>query len=262
VLLDEMNLAHVELYFAEFLSKLELRRGCKGDVPDLEVKIGAGIAPYELPMGRNVLWVGTMNQDETTKSLSDKVLDRGIVIHFPRPTILERRKKLNPLTNPAPLLSRTEWQNWWAKETIFDDLQIKPFKEFIETMNLHLAAAGRALGHRVWQSVEYYMANYPTVRNAIANKADSVTTEKEMKIAFEDQLVQKVMPKLRGVETRGKSKTECLDKIRGQLQDEGYSIVDDFDSACEFGHGQFIWHSAKYLNEIESIETEPKQDPQ
>ena len=34
VLLDEMNLAHPELYFAEFLSKLELRRGMKGsDVP-------------------------------------------------------------------------------------------------------------------------------------------------------------------------------------------------------------------------------------
>jgi hypothetical protein len=30
VLLDEMNLAHPELYFAEFLSKLELRRGRKG----------------------------------------------------------------------------------------------------------------------------------------------------------------------------------------------------------------------------------------
>ncbi|MDR2345897.1 MAG: hypothetical protein LBE18_07495, partial [Planctomycetaceae bacterium] len=93
VLLDEMNLAHVELYFAEFLSKLELRRGKKGDVPNLEVKIGAGIAPYQLPIGRNVLWVGTMNQDETTKSLSDKVLDRGIIIHFPRPKQLERRKK-------------------------------------------------------------------------------------------------------------------------------------------------------------------------
>ncbi len=56
VLMDEMNLAYVELYFAEFLSKLELRRGCKGsDVPSLEVKLGAGIQHYDLPLGRNVL---------------------------------------------------------------------------------------------------------------------------------------------------------------------------------------------------------------
>jgi hypothetical protein len=254
VLLDEMNLAHVELYFAEFLSKLELRRGKKGDVPTLEVKIGAGIAPYLLQIGRNVLWVGTMNQDETTKSLSDKVLDRGIVIHFPRPKQLERRKQLKPLDNPAPLLKKTEWQKWWTQETRFDDTQIKPFKEFIETMNGHLAAAGRALGHRVWQSVEYYMSNYPTVRKTIQDQADSVTLEREMRIAFEDQLVQKVMPKLRGIETRGKSKTNCLDKIRGQLIDKQYAIVEDFDHACEFGHGQFIWSSAQYLNDDEKQE--------
>ena len=76
VLLDEMNLAHPELYFADFLSKLELRRGTtRNDVPKIQVKLGSGITPYQLPLRRNVLWVGTMNQDETTKSLSDKVLD-------------------------------------------------------------------------------------------------------------------------------------------------------------------------------------------
>ena len=45
-----------------------------------------------------------MNQDETTKSLSDKVLDRGIVINFPRPTTLERRLQLKPLGNQAPII--------------------------------------------------------------------------------------------------------------------------------------------------------------
>ncbi|MDQ7073588.1 MAG: chromosome partitioning protein ParA [Gammaproteobacteria bacterium] len=101
ILMDEMNLAHVELYFAEFLSKLELRRGTRGDnIPTLDIKLGAGIKPYKLPLGRNVLWAGTMNQDETTKSLSDKVLDRGIVINFPRPTSFERRKKTQASGQP------------------------------------------------------------------------------------------------------------------------------------------------------------------
>lgn len=67
VLLDEMNLAYVEHYFAEFLSKLEERRGkTKKDLPKVKVNLGAGVAPYELPLVRNVLWTGTMNQDETT----------------------------------------------------------------------------------------------------------------------------------------------------------------------------------------------------
>lgn len=199
VLLDEMNLAHPELYFAEFLSKLELRRGRKGsDVPFIPVKIGAGMKPYELPLGRNVLWTGTMNQDETTKSLSDKVLDRSIIINFPRPTELKRRLKLAPLdhNNRGPVLHKASWQSWLAQGSNFSDDQVKPFKDFIERINTSLAVTGRALGHRVWQSIEYYMANYPDVRAA----ADKDAFAKAMRIAFEDQLVQKVMPKLRGID--------------------------------------------------------------
>ncbi|MBN0321936.1 chromosome partitioning protein ParA, partial [Pseudomonas aeruginosa] len=73
-----------------------------------------------------------------------------------------------------------------------------------------------------------------------------------MHVAFEDQLVQKVMPKLRGIDTRGKSKTECLDRIRGQLVtgigSNSFNLTEDFDLACDLGYGQFIWQSANYLN--------------
>lgn len=254
VLLDEMNLAHPELYFAEFLSKLELRRGRKGsDVPFIPVKIGAGMKPYELSLGRNVLWTGTMNQDETTKSLSDKVLDRSIIINFPRPTELKRRLKLTPLDerNRGPALHKASWQSWLVQGSIFPEEVVKPFKAFIENMNAALAISGRALGHRIWQSIEYYMANYPDVRAALAEK-DELSIHKAMHIAFEDQLVQKVMPKLRGIDTRGKSKTECLDKIRGQIvagiNGNSFNLAEDFDLACELGYGQFIWQSANYLN--------------
>jgi hypothetical protein len=251
VLLDELNLAHPELYFAEFLSKLELRRGRKGnDVPFIPVKIGAGMKPYELPLGRNVLWAGTMNQDETTKSLSDKVLDRSIIINFPRPTELKRRLELSPLDekNRSPALHKKSWQSWLAQRSDFSDDQVNPFKDFIEGMNACLSVTGRALGHRVWQSVEYYMANYPDVRSAQGEDARA----KAMHIAFEDQLVQKVMPKLRGIDTRGKSKTECLDKIRGLIVTgiggNSFNLTEDFDLACDLGYGQFVWQSANYLN--------------
>ncbi len=261
VLLDEMNLAHPELYFAEFLSKLELRRGRKGeDVPFLPVKIGAGMQPYKLPLGRNVLWAGTMNQDETTKSLSDKVIDRSIIINFPRPTELKRRLKLTPLDdkNLGPALNKSSWQRWLAQSSKFSEEEVKPFKEFVEGMNAALAVSGRALGHRVWQSIEYYIANYPDVRSAQATK-DKDALKRAMHIAFEDQIVQKVMPKLRGIDTRGKSKTECLDKIRGQLVagigGSTFNLTEDFDLACDLGYGQFIWQSANYLKE------EPGNEP-
>ena len=256
ILLDEMNLAHPELYFAEFLSKLENRRGKNGDeVPELDVKIGAGMQPYKLPLGRNVLWTGTMNQDETTKSLSDKVLDRSIIIHFPRPTELERRLELKPLNDGRPLIHRNDFFAWFSDKSPFSDEQIKPYKTFIENINESLCVAGRAIGHRVWQSIEYYMANYPDVRAVLLKGGDENDFKKAMHIAFEDQLVQKVMPKLRGIDTRGKSKTDCLDKIRGQLNigidGHAFNLNDDFDRACDLGYGQFIWMSANYLNNDE-----------
>lgn len=68
VLLDEMNLAHVEHYFAQWLS------GSEGEgritIP------GEGANSDSIELGKNVRWFGTINIDETTQALSDKVLDR------------------------------------------------------------------------------------------------------------------------------------------------------------------------------------------
>lgn len=267
VLLDEMNLAHIEQYFAEFLSKLEERRGKKEEdsqFPALAVKLG-GTDAYPLPMGRNVLWVGTMNQDETTKSLSDKVLDRGIVINFPRPDEFKRRLNLNrDVKAEEKYLSVETWNSW---KLILNDQQvvetekiIAPYKELVEKINKSISNIGRAIGHRVWQSIENYIWNYPDVRKEFLCRPADLSDEdfkkeisKKMDPAFEDQLVQKIMPKLRGIETRGESK-KCLDEIRTSIEtfkNSGHAlnIAKDFDNAIKFGDGQFLWVTSEYLNE-------------
>lgn len=267
VLLDEMNLAHIEQYFAEFLSKLEERRGKKeGDpqYPALAVKLG-GTDAYPLPLGRNVLWVGTMNQDETTKSLSDKVLDRGIVINFPRPDEFKRRLNLNrDVAAEEKYLSVETWNSW---KLVLNDQQvdetekiIAPYKELVEKINKSISNIGRAIGHRVWQSIENYIWNYPDVRKAYLCRSADTSDEdfikeisKQIDPAFEDQLVQKIMPKLRGIETRGESKN-CLNEIRTSIEtfrDSGHTlnIAKDFDNAIKFGDGQFLWMTSEYLNE-------------
>ncbi|NHM16525.1 chromosome partitioning protein ParA [Eggerthellaceae bacterium zg-887] len=261
-LLDEMNLAHPELYFAEFLSKFEQRRGiewvedeCPADFPKIDVKIGTGMEPFQIPLGRNMLWVGTMNQDETTKSLSDKVLDRAIVMTFPRPTKLKRRTQVKALddSNRGEPLHIVTWDNWRVVNTSFDDDEILPYKQFVEKMNDCLEKAGRAIGHRVWQSVEYYMANYPDVR---VSERGSAERKRAMHTAFEDQIVQKIMPKLRGIDTTGENEEKCLKPI-GQLLGEGvggapFNLNEDFMLACgDLGYGQFVWQSANYLKEDE-----------
>ena len=264
VLLDEMNLAHVELYFADFLSKLEQRRATKtGEEPYIDINLGADLDPYQLTLGRNLLFAGTMNQDETTKSLSDKVIDRGTLIYFPRPNSLHSREKLAVLTKQADMLPRAIWGKWIIKETFSSkkiDLSkkidfsieiVKHYKSIIEQVNECLGTDGRALGHRVWQSIEYYMVNHPLVIGLDAEQYPDEHKE-ALKFAFEDQLVQKVMPKLRGIETRGYAKEHCLNPIRDLLADNELNILGDFDKAMRIGHGQFSWASADYLNNEQS----------
>ena len=275
VLLDEMNLAHVEHYFAEFLSKLESRRGLQSKhLPEIKVKLGVGVKPYGLKLSRTLLWTGTMNQDETTKSLSDKVLDRGIVINFPRPKNLESRAKMGLITdyisgNDRPKLHKETWQSWISYTIEFSEEQKKEVENYriiVQKINNALDEVGRALGHRVWQSIEYYIANYPTVRQAMnyqlkqnkegknvwapTNSELTGELKKAMRTAFEDQIVQKIMPKLRGIETRDKRGKSSLDKIEDLLVTHDFaSLQEDFQIAREQGYGQFIWNSAKYLDE-------------
>lgn len=258
VLLDEMNLAHVEHYFADFLSKLETRRSLEGNVPEIYVNLGAGVKPYGLPLKRNILWCGTMNQDETTKSLSDKVLDRGIVINFPRPRELKSRKgalSLESFCKDRHIfpMNIELWNSWREKSIKLEEKQLEElenYRHLLEKMNEHLSYAGRAIGHRVWQSIEHYVINYPTVRAAVRNAGSELTDElqKTMHTAVEDQIVQKVMPKLRGIETRGNSYEKCLKPIKGLLNDKGFHLNDDFDRACSMGYGQFMWNSAEYIS--------------
>jgi len=90
MILDEMNLSHVERYFADFLSimeskeKLKLYSGekrysqyTKENEFDKEYFI-----PYEIEWPKNLFIIGTVNIDETTYMFSPKVLDRANVIEF------------------------------------------------------------------------------------------------------------------------------------------------------------------------------------
>lgn len=81
VILDEMNLARVEYYLSDVLSAIEsggsLQLHSNG-VP-LEGTTGASVRA-EIPLPPNLYIIGTINVDETTNPVSDKVLDRASVI--------------------------------------------------------------------------------------------------------------------------------------------------------------------------------------
>ncbi|MGN6420872.1 MAG: MrcB family domain-containing protein [Pseudobacter sp.] len=80
LILDEMNLSHVERYFADFLSCMESGEQIKLH-PDKESWNG-GTIPSAFYLPSNLFIIGTVNIDETTYMFSPKVLDRSSVIEF------------------------------------------------------------------------------------------------------------------------------------------------------------------------------------
>ena len=86
LILDEMNLSHVERYFSDFISCMESGEPIQlSSIEDCEV-------PTELDLGDNLFVVGTVNMDETTYAFSPKVLDRANVLEFDTASVKDYMK--------------------------------------------------------------------------------------------------------------------------------------------------------------------------
>ncbi|QWB99407.1 hypothetical protein KHQ88_04375 [Mycoplasmatota bacterium] len=85
VVLDEMNLARVEYYFADFLSLLEMPSASEwllDIVPDQKVGDPQHLDKGKLLIPQNIWFVGTANKDDSTFTITDKVYDRSASIEM------------------------------------------------------------------------------------------------------------------------------------------------------------------------------------
>lgn len=212
LLLDEMNLARIEYYFSDFLSRLEQRRGrrIEDDQRRREVSllVDAGSLPAtEAPRfifpDFNVLFVGTMNEDESTQSLSDKVIDRANVLRFGAPKDL----KASPAPTVAPaaeFLPRATWEQWVKP---FDGNGFEKERTELTQLNQMLESVNRPFGHRVYRAILDYLANYP----------GASTDPARCRNALADQIEQKIIPKLRGLDTQDDTTARCLDQLGAMI---------------------------------------------
>lgn len=230
VLLDEMNLARVEYYFSEFLSRLEARGG---DPKAREIELDLGhvrgdngnrVYPVE-----NLLFVGTMNEDESTQSLSDKVVDRANVLRFARPAQLAEKMAIDPGDQGAHnLLSLDTWRQWRREAP--PPQHIDSLRDWIKRLNGALEGLGRPFGHRLNQAILAYVANHP-----------EANTDTGVREAFADQLEFRIFPKLRGVEPDVGSNRDYLDEISKLLKDQLHDeiLAGTFEEAAT--RELFVW---------------------
>ncbi|MBX9468072.1 MAG: chromosome segregation ATPase-like protein [Rhizobium sp.] len=238
VLLDEMNLARVEYYFSDFLSRLESRPSAK-NVENAELRKDAEIE-LEIPMprgreaprifpGYNLLFAGTMNEDESTQSLSDKVVDRANVLRFAAPTKLKTATVSQKLPEPQAL-SAKRWSSW-----VRDSKDVEPrVQSSVNTMIELMGAFKRPFGHRLGKAIVAYVANYPlSDRGSVLNAP------------LADQVEMRLLPKLRGLEVHSFDEpfSKLRDFVATDLQDDALAqAIENSRQTAQDGSGQFVWN--------------------
>lgn len=227
ILLDEMNLARVEYYFSDMLSKLEVRRGidpknvAKRRAAEIVLESGATSESKDVRrifVGSNNLFIGTMNEDESTQSLSDKVKDRANVLRFGRPKELSgaaanKEAFFKKYTNR--MMSETMWKKWSSTS---GDGGISNLGQQMDEINSYLAELGRPFAHRMWNTVAAYIRQYP------GDKHDALI----------DQIEMKILPKLAGLDMADPTINRVMNNLADYLHKlEEPKLNDAFDVACK-----------------------------
>jgi MoxR-like ATPase len=187
LVLDEMNLAHVERYFADVLSGMESR---SPTVPNL-VRDGdewRSADPQLIAFPSNLFVVGTVNVDETTYMFSPKVLDRANTLEFRVTTedLLIGSSPISSVEAGPPLLVRRFLEAATAVADDADWIDKSQLGEWLKDLHRALSAHDREFGHRVFLEALRFGALL-----ADAGVSDAL-------VALDLQVLQKVLPKVHG----------------------------------------------------------------
>ncbi len=195
--LDEMNLARVEYYMSDILSVIETREfdnnhritSGKALVGENDCRQNDGKNLYgEIKFPGNLYIVGTVNMDETTFPFSKKVLDRANTIEFSYVDLMKlpsfEKSQLQPLElSNSFLVSEYITMNDCdvSDSDYIGDIctKLTVINKILETSNAHI-------GYRVRDEIVFYMLN---------NKKAGLLDEKT---AFDNQIMQKILPRIHG----------------------------------------------------------------
>jgi len=137
--------------------------------------------------GYNLLFAGTMNEDETTQSLSDKVIDRANVLRFGAPETLFDTNETGTIPELHALSSK-RWERWVRNiSTLQTDAQL--VDNSIKKMSELMKEFGRPFAHRLGGAIKNYVANYPETEGM-----------DRIRVSLADQVEMRLLPKLRGVD--------------------------------------------------------------
>jgi len=164
VCLDEMNLARVEYYLADCLSAME-----SGNAIPLDVRNDAAMPP-SVAWPPNLYLFGTVNVDETTLQISDKVLDRAQVI------------------DTSDIALESQLDRWLEESQALDESERLRVRKAIGGVWGALRSLDAHFGFRTARSIVRF------IEEAKASSGGTLSVE----AAIDMQMIQKVLVRLRG----------------------------------------------------------------
>ena len=202
--LDEMNLAPVEQYFADYLSILETRQW-NGEVyqcaPLLKPSVFENIQPTDLGLGEgdelwkhfkeagvsipfNLIVAGTVNMDETTHGFSRKVLDRALSFDFNEFYPNDFQQYFSSRTKPKNLTYSVYSD---ARQSVdINEPFIKESCNFLSKINQKLTGTPFELAYRALNEL------------LLSVKCINPKNEIELQSVWDDFLMMKVLPRIEG----------------------------------------------------------------
>lgn len=200
VIFDEMNLSQVEHWFSPFISLLELNEEERYLTlfSDQDRCIN-GHYKSKIKIHNNIIFVGTVNFDETTTDFSDRLLDRANVI-YPRKRsfigIKNDYKKYQKVKEVEPL--NVIHKAFLKNSSIDDDLLnllstdeltlLDQIHELLQTYDKQ-----KGVSFRTVNGIARFIANVP-----VNEEGEAMISREE---AFDFQIVQRILSKIKGIET-------------------------------------------------------------
>ncbi|TYS57326.1 AAA domain-containing protein [Sutcliffiella horikoshii] len=229
LIMDEMNLSQIEHYFAPFISLLELEE--KERILHLYSKDSvchnSQKYKHSIHLKNNLVIVGTMNTDETTKDLSDRLLDRSNIVVLEKKSFLDIKKELsNVVKNNNSNSSGVEdaygevYMSWRSKNenwNAFDDFEL----EFFDKIDNEISKVDPLKGFSIRNIIRMgaYLNNLP------AKSDEGFYIERDN--AIDLFIKQRVLTKIRGPIELYDNLIGTIDLENGVPKGHLYELFDD-----------------------------------
>lgn len=230
VIFDEMNLSQIEYYFAPFLSVMEKdsdHRFITLYDENLECK-NKDKYPSKIKILDNLLFVGTINLDETTKDLSDRLLDRSFILSLKKTTfdrfnavmVSSEEGEVKPYGGDYRRLMGEV-----SSSFCFNDCITAEMREFFDSFDLLLSKNDpqRGISFRTVKNIAIYLKN---------SKIDENDSSSDF--IFDYALKQTAMRKLRGTYESVIDLVGTIDE-KGEVENSSvYNLFEQYKSVSSF----------------------------